>query len=181
MANVIPPAVSPAPLRALAALLLPALLLPALLLSACVEENGNGPERPARSARSAPIEKATPLTPEASGCSASELKQDAQRVLRGKATYYANSLTGNRTANGERYDPKRWTAAHRTLPFGTRVRVTRTDVKTSPVLCAVINDRGPFSHRGYILDLSRRGAERLQMIGKGVVPVRIDVLSLGKR
>jgi rare lipoprotein A len=102
-------------------------------------------------------------------------------VLRGKATYYHNSLSGNRTANGERYDPKRWTAAHRTLPFGTRVRVTRTDVPDSPVVCAVINDRGPYSKRGYILDLSRRGAEHLEMVAKGVVPVRIDVLSLGKR
>ncbi len=102
-------------------------------------------------------------------------------MLRGKATYYHDSLTGNRTANGERYDPQRWTAAHRTLPFGTRVRITRTDVKDSPVLCAVINDRGPYSHRGYIIDLSRRGAEHLEMVKKGVVPVRVEVLSLGKR
>jgi rare lipoprotein A len=164
-----------------AGLLSVALLVAASALSGCIDEGGAGSDRPARSPDSSPSMKAWALTPEASGCSAAELKQDAQRVLRGKATYYANSLTGNRTANGERYDPKRWTAAHRTLPFGTRVRVTRTDVKSSPVLCAVINDRGPFSHRGYILDLSRRGADRLQMVGKGVVPVRIDVLSLGKR
>lgn len=156
------------------------LLLGSLAL-ACAEENGSGLERPARSPRSTPSPSSGPATPEASGCSEAELKQGAQRVLRGKATYYANSLAGNRTANGERYDPRRWTAAHRTLPFGTRVRVVRTDVPDSPVLCAVINDRGPFSHRGYILDLSRRGAERLEMVKKGVVPVRIDVLSLGKR
>lgn len=102
-------------------------------------------------------------------------------MLRGKATYYANSLRGNRTSNGERYDPKRLTAAHRSLPFGTRVRVTRTDLPSSPVVCVVINDRGPFGHANYILDLSRRGAERLQMLRKGVVPVRIDVLTIGKR
>jgi rare lipoprotein A len=156
--------------------------LAALLLASCAwgcAEERKGPQQPARTPRSA--QRSAPPAPEASGCSATELKQDAKRVLRGKATYYANSLAGNRTANGERYDPQRWTAAHRTLPFGTRVRVTRTDVPDSPVLCAVINDRGPFSHRGYILDLSRRGAERLEMVKKGVVPVRIDVLSLGKR
>ena len=61
------------------------------------------------------------------------------------------------------------------------MRVTRTDLKPSPVLCVVINDRGPFGHANYIIDLSRRGAERLQMLGEGVVPVRVDVLSLGKR
>lgn len=145
---------------------------------ACAEEKSSGVERPARTPRSVPSPK---QAPEAAGCSEAELRQDAERVLRGKATYYANSLAGNRTANGERYDPKRWTAAHRTLPFGTRVRVIRTDVTDSPVVCAVINDRGPFSHRGYILDLSRRGAEHLEMVQKGVVPVRIDVLSIGKR
>lgn len=159
--------------------------LGALLLASaawgCADDNGSGRERPARTPRAAVSPKSGPTGPEATGCSDAELKQDAQRVLRGKATYYANSLAGNRTANGERYDPRRWTAAHRTLPFGTRVRVTRTDVEDSPVVCAVINDRGPFSHRGYILDLSRRGAEQLEMVQKGVVPVRIDVLSLGKR
>jgi rare lipoprotein A len=169
------PTCSPQSLRRAVA----ALLLGSLAWS-CAEER-KGPEQPARTPRSALSQKSTPTAPESSGCSAAELQQDAERVLRGKATYYANSLAGNRTANGERYDPQRWTAAHRTLPFGTRVRVTRTDVKDSPVLCAVINDRGPFSHRGYILDLSRRGAERLEMVKKGVVPVRIDVLSLGKR
>ena len=158
-------------------------VLCALLLTtlawACAEEKGSGLERPARTPRSASSARPEPSAP--GGCSEAELKQDAARVLRGKATYYANSLAGNRTANGERYDPGRWTAAHRTLPFGTRVRVTRTDVPDSPVLCAVINDRGPFSHRGYIIDLSRRGAEQLQMVQKGVVPVRVDVLSFGKR
>ena len=99
----------------------------------------------------------------------------------GLASVYSDRLHGRRTASGEIYDRNELTAAHKTLPFGTRVRVTRTDVPDSPVLCAVINDRGPFSHRGYIIDLSRRGAEQLQMVQKGVVPVRVDVLSFGKR
>jgi rare lipoprotein A len=150
----------------------------------CVEEAISGPSRPARSPASLqlpPSERSKPPSPAGSGCSAQELSQSAQRVLRGKSTYYANSLTGYRTANGERYDPRRLTAAHRSLPFGTRIRVTRTDRNDSPVVCAVINDRGPYSRKGYILDLSRRAAEQLQMIGKGVVPVRIEVISLGAK
>ena len=152
----------------------------ALSLAACAEESGSGPSRPARSAVSV---QTLPLAPAAaeSGCAPGELVQEPLRVLRGKSTYYANSLRGSRTSTGERYDPRRLTAAHRSLPFGTRVRVTRTDLPSSPVVCVVINDRGPFGHKSYILDLSRRAAEQLQMIRKGVVPVRIDVLTIGKR
>jgi rare lipoprotein A len=152
-------------------------LLLALSLGACMDDGG-APVPPARAPLS---ERPLPLAPEGSGCSTGELRQEPVRVLRGKATYYANSLRGNRTATGERYDPKLLTAAHRSLPFGTRVRVTRTDLPTSPVVCVVINDRGPFGHKNYILDLSRRGAEQMQMLRKGVVPVQIDVLTIGKR
>jgi peptidoglycan lytic transglycosylase len=109
------------------------------------------------------------------GCSAADLASPARDVQDGLATYYADSLSGERTASGERYDPRRLTAAHRTLPFGTRLRVTRTDV-SAPVLCVRVNDRGPFSGRGKVLDLSRRGAEALHMIRAGVVPVRIEIL-----
>jgi rare lipoprotein A len=61
------------------------------------------------------------------------------------------------------------------LPFGTRLRVTRTDTNQAPV-CVTVNDRGPFAGRRRIVDLSRRAAEALEMIGEGVVPVRVDVL-----
>lgn len=109
------------------------------------------------------------------GCTAADLASPVRDVQNGLATYYADSLSGERTASGERYDPRRLTAAHRTLPFGTRLRVTRTDV-SAPVLCVSINDRGPFGGRGKVLDLSRRGAEALHMIRAGVVPVRIEIL-----
>lgn len=99
----------------------------------------------------------------------------ARDVQEGFASYYANSLAGNRTANGERYDPRQLTAAHRKLPFGTRLRVTRTDV-SSPVVCVTVNDRGPYAGRRRVLDLSRRGAEAIDMIADGVVPVRIEIL-----
>jgi rare lipoprotein A len=95
-------------------------------------------------------------------------------MLTGYASYYADSLSGNPTASGAPYDPALFSAAHRTLPFGTRLRVTRTDVASAPV-CVTVNDRGPFRGRRRIVDLSRRAAEALGMMGKGVVPVRVDV------
>lgn len=100
----------------------------------------------------------------------------AESRERGKASYYADSLAGNRTASGERYDPKALTAAHRTLPFGTIVRVIRED--TGKVVYARINDRGPFI-RGRIVDLSRAAARLLEMIRSGVVAVRLEVVELG--
>jgi rare lipoprotein A (peptidoglycan hydrolase) len=110
------------------------------------------------------------------GCSPADLRKTPKRVLRGLATYYADSLAGNRTANGERYDPSRLSAAHLTLPFGTRLRVTRSDMRSSPVVCVRVNDRGPYADPSHILDLSRRAAERLRMLRKGIVPVVIEVL-----
>jgi hypothetical protein len=111
-----------------------------------------------------------------SGCSPEDLRKAPKRVLRGLATYYADSLAGNRTANGERYDPARLSAAHLSLPFGTRLRVTRSDMRSSPVVCVRVNDRGPYAAPSHILDLSRRAAQHLRMLRKGIVPVLIEVL-----
>ncbi|NMC69457.1 MAG: septal ring lytic transglycosylase RlpA family protein, partial [Myxococcales bacterium] len=91
-------------------------------------------------------------------------------------SYYSDTLAGNPTASGEPYDPAALTAAHRTLPFGTRVRVTRLDDERSVEVR--INDRGPFGRRDRIIDLSRAAAERLGMIRAGVIRVRIEVLEL---
>lgn len=95
----------------------------------------------------------------------------------GYASFYSDSLAGNATANGEAYDPAQLSAAHRTLPFGTRVRVDRTDRAGSVVVR--INDRGPFAGRQRIIDLSRAAAQALSMLRAGVVPVRIEVLPRG--
>lgn len=95
-------------------------------------------------------------------------------VLRGRASYYSDSLAGNRTASGEVYDPRQLTAASRNLPFGTRVRVIRED--TGAEVEVRINDRGPFGSRSRILDLSRAAAERLDMIRAGVIEIRAEVL-----
>jgi rare lipoprotein A len=95
-------------------------------------------------------------------------------VIEGKASYYSDALAGRSTASGEPYDPTAFTAAHRSLAFGTMLRVTRTDNARSVVVR--INDRGPFGASERILDLSRRAAEQLDMIAAGVVPVRAEVL-----
>ncbi len=91
------------------------------------------------------------------------------------ATYYSSRLAGRRTASGERYDPGAMTAAHRKLPFGTRVRVTRLDEPRTSVVVR-INDRGPFGG-GRVVDVSMAAAKRLGMVRAGVVKVRLEVLS----
>jgi rare lipoprotein A len=97
----------------------------------------------------------------------------------GYASYYSDRLAGRSTASGEPYRPERFTAAHRTLPFGTVVRVQRRD---SPAEVVVrINDRGPFAGAQRVIDLSRAAAERLGMIRAGVVPVRVEVQRLPRR
>ncbi|MGF1466046.1 MAG: septal ring lytic transglycosylase RlpA family protein [Sandaracinaceae bacterium] len=98
-------------------------------------------------------------------------------MLRGRASYYSDALAGRSTASGEPYDPRALTAASRDLPFGTRVRVTRTDTGASVVVR--INDRGPFRDHRRILDLSRAAAEALDMIRAGVVPIEAEILGAG--
>lgn len=94
----------------------------------------------------------------------------------GEASYYAGKFAGKPTASGEIFNPEAITAAHRTLPFGTRVRVTRIDVPEEPSVTVRINDRGPFK-RGRIIDLSKAAARRLQMVQAGVAEVRLEVVS----
>jgi rare lipoprotein A len=91
------------------------------------------------------------------------------------ATYYADRFTGRKTANGERYDPGKLTAAHKTLPMGTVVRVTRVDGEGEAVIVR-INDRGPYA-AGRVIDLSKAAAKRLGMLRAGVVKVRVEVIS----
>jgi len=92
----------------------------------------------------------------------------------GKASWYGPGFHGKRTANGERYDMDDLTAAHRTLPFGTRVKVTRRDTGQSVVVR--INDRGPFV-RGRIIDLSRGAARRIDLDRDGVTRVTLRIVS----
>ena len=93
----------------------------------------------------------------------------------GAASWYGKRFHGRRTANGERYNMYEMTAAHKTLPFGANVRVTRLD-KGYWVIVR-INDRGPYA-RNRIIDLSYAAARRLDMLGSGSSRVRLDVLSV---
>lgn len=111
---------------------------------------------------------------EANALASQPAESHSSRVLLGKATYYADSLAGNKTASGVRYDPRAYTAAHRTLPFGTVVRVRRVDNGAS--VTVKITDRGPFAGRERIIDLSRAAAESLGMIREGVVDVQVEVI-----
>lgn len=91
----------------------------------------------------------------------------------GVASWYGRPFHGRTTASGERYDMDAMTAAHQTLPFGTVVHVVNLDNGLSTQVR--INDRGPFVD-GRILDLSRRAAREIDMIGPGTAPVRITVM-----
>ncbi|WP_207883611.1 septal ring lytic transglycosylase RlpA family protein [Pseudomonas sp. 30_B] len=91
----------------------------------------------------------------------------------GTASYYGKAHHGKRTASGERFNQHALTAAHRTLPFGTRVKVTNLNNGRSVVVR--INDRGPFG-RGRIIDLSKAAAEQLNMLRSGTAPVRLEGL-----
>lgn len=100
----------------------------------------------------------------------------ALETVRGTASYYADALAGNSTASGVPYDPSSLVAAHRTYPFGTRLRV-RNLANGREVEVRIV-DRGPFV-RGRVLDLSRAAAERLGFIREGLARVQIDVLEWG--
>jgi len=88
----------------------------------------------------------------------------------GLASFYTE---GARSASGEKFDPNVLTAAHPTLPFGTRLRVTRVDTGRSVIVR--VNDRGPFV-RGRVVDVSYSAAKQLGMIDRGVAKVKIDVV-----
>jgi len=93
-------------------------------------------------------------------------------VQEGEASYYADSLDGNKTASGEPYDKDALTAAHRSLPFGTKVKVTY--LETGKSVEVVINDRGPHA-KGRIIDLSRAAAQALGLIEDGHGKVKLEV------
>lgn len=102
--------------------------------------------------------------------------QSADRTLdqaQGEASYYADKFAGRTTANGETFDPSEMTAAHPSLPFDTRVRVTR--VQNGESVTVRINDRGPYAD-DRIIDLSEAAAQKIGMIDEGVVEVRLEVL-----
>jgi rare lipoprotein A len=139
------------------------------------------PESPAAAPfLTAPLQSA-PATPRGavpSPAAAAPAAAPPERITQtGKIAYYGPRFAGRKTASGERFDPEAMTMAHKTLPFGTRVRVTNLANGESVVVR--VNDRGP-STSNRIADLSQGAAERIGMIEAGVVEARLEVLRVIK-
>lgn len=101
---------------------------------------------------------------------AAETQAKPEGKSHGIASFYSQ---GNRTASGEKFDPSELTAAHPTLPFGTRLRVTNQHTGRS--VTVRVNDRGPYVP-GRVVDVSYSAAQELGMVGRGVAPVKLDVV-----
>lgn len=93
----------------------------------------------------------------------------------GKASFYADKFEGRTTASGEKYRHNKLTAAHRTLPFGTEVKVT--NLSNNKSVTVRVNDRGPFV-KGRIIDLSKSAAQKLNFIRQGTADVRLEIVSV---
>jgi rare lipoprotein A len=98
-------------------------------------------------------------------------------TLEGIASYYADDFHGKQTSNGETFDMNSLTAAHRTFPFGTKIRVT--NLENAKTVIVRVNDRGPFKE-GRMIDLSRGAAQALDLVRTGTARVRLEVLEWGK-
>lgn len=159
----VPGAPPSAPLRAEAA---PALAVPPLPAQSLPNRAVLPAEPPAASAVSAPPNapgEPTPSPPEA-----------MRELQRGRASWYGPRFHGRRTASGERYDMHAMTAAHKTLPFGTVVRVR--SLRTGREVEVRINDRGPYGHN-YVIDVSRSAAQALGLLEPGEKDVVLEVPS----
>lgn len=97
----------------------------------------------------------------------------SEGTLSGVASWYGPGFHGRTTANGERYDMHAMTAAHKSLKFGTKVKVTNQ--RNGKSVTVRINDRGPFVG-GRVIDLSRGAASAIDMIGPGTAPVTIEIV-----
>jgi rare lipoprotein A len=98
------------------------------------------------------------------------------QVQTGKASFYADKFEGTPTASGEKYHPNKLTAAHKTLPFGTRVKITNLGNNESVEV--VINDRGPYVENR-IIDLSKSAAEKLGFVNQGLADIKLEVIDAG--
>jgi len=130
--------------------------------------------------------RSTPPTPRGEGTSDTAKPEETRPThntsgrilltLEGVASYYADDYHGKQTSNGEVFNMNDLTAAHRTFPFGTKVRVTNLENKKSVVVR--VNDRGPFKE-GRIIDLSLAAAKELDIIKMGTAKVKLEVLEWG--
>jgi rare lipoprotein A len=96
-----------------------------------------------------------------------------EMIGQGEASYYGNEFAGSRTASGERFNPNGLTAAHRSLPLGTRLRVT--NVANGRSVIVRVNDRGPFVH-SRLIDVSLGAAREINMVRSGKAQVRVELV-----
>ena len=101
---------------------------------------------------------------------------DTGFMQKGIASYYADRFQGRKTASGERYQKEALTAAHKTLPLGTKARIT--NLKNGKSVVVKVNDRGPRT-KGHVVDLSGRAARELGMTGAGLAQVRVEAIDSG--
>ena len=118
---------------------------------------------PVAQPRFAPIEAIAPT----------EAEPALEHLADGTASYYGHELAGNRTASGERFNPSALTAAHRTLPLGTKLKVTNKANGKSVIVR--VNDRGPFVKKR-LIDLSLGAARQISMVAAGHAAVRLELL-----
>jgi len=110
------------------------------------------------------------------GCSSNQFRSDPKGIgytESGKASFYAMKYQNKKTANGERLDNYSFTAAHKTLPFGTKVKVT--NLKNGKSVTVTINDRGPFV-KGRVIDLTQSAFKKIGNIESGVINVNLEVV-----
>lgn len=125
-------------------------------------------------ATAAPVDPATTSVAEPNVAPfVEETGPEYEHLADGEASYYGAELAGNRTASGEIFDPRQLTAAHRTLPMGTKLRVTNKANGKSVIVR--INDRGPFVKKR-IVDISRAAAEEISMVRAGKALVSLELL-----
>lgn len=144
-----------------------ALCAAALAVSGCASIDGTALRGPLAHPVSLPV---------ASGASSADDTPEVVQVLEGEASWYGRKFQGRLTASGERFDMNGLTAAHRSLPFGTRVRVVNETNGRSVVV--TVNDRGPYIGKR-IIDLSRKAAEAIGLKSRGVAAVRLEILDDG--
>ena len=147
------------------------LLAPALVLalSACAPATVTPPAD-----RTPQIQPAPAPTPPQGAPKPAPSPSTGTRSERGKISLYGKAFAGRKTASGDAFDPEAMTMAHRTLPFGTRVRVTNLENKRSVEV--VVNDRGPFVD-GRIADLSLAAARAIGMLADGVVEAALEIIA----
>jgi rare lipoprotein A len=151
-----------------------AVVVIATSLSACAQSGGGADKFASLTgSRTAPVpagRNASVAADRRDPVTASERAARTPDAAYGLASFYGH---GSDTASGEKFNPNELTAAHRTLPFGTRVRVT--NVSNGRTVTVRINDRGPFV-AGRVVDVSYSAANALGMVGRGVAPVKLDVV-----